>query len=280
MSTVDLDLSTTTPQAPPPASRASGAERRVPDVAYSVAAVLLLLGLWFALSRSSFIKPGYLPTPEELWSTFVELVKNGYQGKPLTEHIGISLFRTLSGFALGVVFGVPVGLLAGYSRRAGAMISPIMAFIRPIPPIAFIPMAVLYFGLGETGKIVLIFFVSFNYVQANAQAGAANFPIAYRRAAESLGLTKAQTFYRIVLPGALPQIFTGLKVALALSWAVVVAAELVGAQSGLGFMISDAALLFRIPVVFIGIALIGAIGLILNLTLNLIEHKIVHWKGR
>jgi len=280
VSTVDLDLSTTTPQAPPPASRASGAERRVPDVAYSVAAVLLLLGLWFALSRSSFIKPGYLPTPEELWSTFVELVKNGYQGKPLTEHIGISLFRTLSGFALGVVFGVPVGLLAGYSRRAGAMISPIMAFIRPIPPIAFIPMAVLYFGLGETGKIVLIFFVSFNYVQANAQAGAANFPIAYRRAAESLGLTKAQTFYRIVLPGALPQIFTGLKVALALSWAVVVAAELVGAQSGLGFMISDAALLFRIPVVFIGIALIGAIGLILNLTLNLIEHKIVHWKGR
>jgi len=280
VSTVDLDLSTTTPQAPPPASRASGTERRVPDVAYSVAAVLLLLGLWFALSRSSFIKPGYLPTPEELWSTFVELVKNGYQGKPLTEHIGISLFRTLSGFALGVVFGVPVGLLAGYSRRAGAMISPIMAFIRPIPPIAFIPMAVLYFGLGETGKIVLIFFVSFNYVQANAQAGAANFPIAYRRAAESLGLTKAQTFYRIVLPGALPQIFTGLKVALALSWAVVVAAELVGAQSGLGFMISDAALLFRIPVVFIGIALIGAIGLILNLTLNLIEHKIVHWKGR
>jgi len=141
-------------------------------------------------------------------------------------------------------------------------------------------MAVLYFGLGEVGKIVLIFFVSFNYVQANAQAGAANFPIAHRRAAESLGLTRAQTFYRIVLPGALPQIFTGLKVALALSWAVVVAAELVGAQSGLGFMISDAALLFRIPVVFIGIALIGVIGLLLNAALNALEQKIVHWKGR
>lgn len=280
MSTADLDVNATTPQAPSLASRASGGERRVPDVAYSIGAVVLLLVLWFVLSRSSFIKPGYLPTPEELGSTFVDLVKNGYQGKPLTEHIGISLLRTLTGFALGVVFGVPVGLLAGYSRRAGAMISPIMAFIRPIPPIAFIPMAVLYFGLGETGKIVLIFFVSFNYVQANAQAGAANFPIAYRRAAESLGLTKAQTFYRIVMPGALPQIFTGLKVALALSWAVVVAAELVGAQSGLGFMISDAALLFRIPVVYIGVALIGAIGLILNLSLNLVEHKIIHWKGR
>jgi NitT/TauT family transport system permease protein len=254
--------------------------KSVPNVVYSTATILLLFVLWYAASRSNLIKPGYLPTPDELGTTFMDLLRNGYQGHPLSEHIEISLFRTLVGFALGVLIGVPVGLLTGYSRLAGAMISPIMAFIRPIPPIAFIPMSVLYFGLGEVGKVVLIVFVSFNYVQANAQAGAANFPIAYRRAAESLGLTKAQTFYRIVLPGALPQIFTGLKVALALSWAVVVAAELVGAQTGLGFMISDAALLFRIPVVFIGIALIGAIGLLMNATLNLLEARIVHWKGR
>ena len=263
------------PEAPP-----SAGARRVPDVVYSIGAIVFLLLLWVVLSHSGFIRPGYLPTPEVLWGTFVDILKNGYQGQPLSQHIQISLFRTLAGFAAGVALGVPLGLIAGYSRRAGAMVSPIMAFIRPIPPIAFIPMTVLYFGLGEVGKIVLIFFVSFNYVQANAQAGAANFPIAYRRAAQSLGLTRAQTFYRIVLPGALPQIFTGLKVALALSWAVVVAAELVGAQSGLGFMISDAALLFRIPVVFIGIALIGVIGLVLNLALNALETRIVHWKGR
>jgi NitT/TauT family transport system permease protein len=266
---------------PPRGDRAvAGGTRQIPDVAYSIGAIVLLFAIWFLVSHSSFVKPGYIPTPEELGKTFAELVKDGYQGKPLYEHIGISLFRTLTGFLLGVVVGVPVGLLSGYSRRAGAMISPIMAFIRPIPPIAFIPMAVLYFGLGEVGKIVLIFFVSFNYVQANAQAGAANFPIAYRRAADTLGLTRMQTFTRIVMPGALLQIFTGLKVALALSWAVVVAAELVGAQSGLGFMISDAALLFRIPVVYIGVALIGAIGLLLNFTLNWVEGRIVHWKGR
>jgi ABC-type nitrate/sulfonate/bicarbonate transport system permease component len=252
----------------------------VPDVVYSAASVALLLLVWTLVSHSSFIKPGYLPTPESMWTTFLELVRDGYQGQPLSEHVEVSLLRTLVGFAAGVVVGVPLGLFSGYSRRAGAMISPIMAFIRPIPPIAFIPMAVLYFGLGETGKIVLIFFVSFNYVQANAHAGAANFPIAYRRAAETLGLTRWQTFMRIVLPGALPQIFTGLKVALALSWAVVVAAELVGAQKGLGFMISDAATLFRIPVVYIGIALIGVIGLAMNLTLNWLEARIVHWKGR
>jgi ABC-type nitrate/sulfonate/bicarbonate transport system permease component len=260
-------------------STARPAARTVPNIAYSVGAIVALLVFWYVASHY-LVKPGYFPTPEELGTTFVDLVKNGYQGRPLLEHIGISLFRSLTGFVLGALVGVPLGLLAGYSRRAGAMVSPIMAFIRPIPPIAFIPMAVLYFGLGEVGKIVLIFFVSFTYVQANAQAGAANFPIAYRRASQSLGLTRAQTFFRIVLPGALPQIFTGLKVALALSWAVVVAAELVGAQSGLGFMISDAALLFRIPVVFIGIAIIGVIGLALNFALNFVEARIVHWKGR
>ena len=279
MSSANLELQ---PPSKSPSSdeRADGVKREIPDIAYSIGAIVLLFVVWFAMSHSSFVKPGYLPTPEELGKTFFDLVRDGYQGKPLYEHIGISLFRTLTGFLLGAVVGVPIGLLSGYSRRAGAMISPIMAFIRPIPPIAFIPMAVLYFGLGEIGKIVLIFFVSFNYVQTNAQAGAANFPIAYRRAAETLGLTRMQTFTNIVMPGALLQIFTGLKVALALSWAVVVAAELVGAQSGLGFMISDAALLFRIPVVYIGVALIGAIGLLLNLGLNFIETKIVHWKGR
>jgi len=254
--------------------------RQIPDFVYSIGAILALLLIWVVGSALKWINPGYFPTPDTLWSAFVDLLKNGYQGHPLWEHIGISLFRTLVGFFVGAIIGVPLGLLTGYSRRLGAMISPIMAFVRPIPPIAFIPMAVLYFGLGEMGKIVLIVFVSFNYVQANAQAGAASFPIAYRRASQSIGLTEWQTFVRVVLPAALPQIFTGLKVALALSWAVVVAAELVGAQSGLGFMISDAALLFRIPIVFIGVALIGIIGLLMNLALNFVETKIVHWKGR
>jgi ABC-type nitrate/sulfonate/bicarbonate transport system permease component len=263
---------------PRPAGRT--ARRPLPDAVWSAGAIVVLLALWVVVTHSGLVKPGYLPTPGELGATLVELVRQGYQGTSLWEHIGISLFRTFSGFLLGALVGVPLGLLTGYSRRVGAMVSPIMAFIRPIPPIAFIPMAVLYFGLGEIGKIVLIFFVSFNYVQANAHAGAANFPIAWKRAAESLGMTRSQVFVRIMLPGALPAVFTGLKVALALSWAVVVAAELVGAQSGLGFMISDAALLFRIPVVFIGIALIGAIGLALNLALNALESKIVHWKGR
>ncbi|MGH7661326.1 MAG: ABC transporter permease [Vulcanimicrobiaceae bacterium] len=271
------NLEATVEVAPPRPSRTRDA--RIPDVAYSAGAIAVLLLIWIAGWKTQLINAQYFPTPPGLWSAWTELVRNGYSGHPLWQHISISLFRTLIGFVIGVAIGVPVGLLAGYQRQSGAIISPIMAFIRPIPPIAFIPMSVLYFGLGEVGKIVLIVFVSFNYVQANAQAGAANVSIIYLRAAESLGLSRLQTFFRIVLPAALPQIFTGLKVALALSWAVVVAAELVGAQMGLGFMIADAAQLFRISVVYIGIILIGAIGLLMNMSLSFIENQVVHWRG-
>ena len=254
--------------------------RQMPAVVISTLAVLFLTVLWVAVSTSGWLPQGYLPTPREMGSELQTLFTVGYKGISIWQHIGISLFRTLTGFVLGVAVGIPLGLVTGYSRVGSAMVSPIMAFIRPIPPIAFIPMVVLYFGLGELGKVVLIFWTAFNYVHVNAHAGAAGVPIAYQRAAQSIGLTRTQTFFRVVLPSAIPQIFTGLKVAMALSWAVVVAAELVGAQMGLGYMISDAALTFRISAVYIGIALIGVIGLLLNVVLNLVETWLVHWKGR
>lgn len=254
--------------------------RSIPSVAISALGLAALFLAWAFVSTSGWLPPGYLPSPLELLRESGVLLKEGYKGATIYQHIEISLFRTLVGFALGVMLGVPLGLLTGFSRIGGALASPIMAFIRPIPPIAFIPMVVLYFGLGEVGKVVLIFWTSFNYVHVNAHAGAANVPIAYLRAAKSLGLSRWQQFTRIVFPASIPQIFTGLKVAMALSWAVVVAAELTGAQSGLGYMIADAALTFRIPVVFIGIALIGAIGLMLNLMINVLESRLVHWRGR
>lgn len=254
--------------------------QRMPRTMISTLSVLGMILAWTAISLSGLLPPGYLPSPMELFNESATLLKDGYKNDSLWEHIGISLFRTLIGFACGVAAGVPLGLLTGYSYYGGAIASPIMAFLRPIPPIAFIPMVVLYFGLGELGKVVLIFWTSFNYVHVNAHAGAANVPIAYLRAARSLGMSKAQVFRSVVFPAALPQIFTGLKVAMALSWAVVVAAELVGAQSGLGYMIADSALTFRIPVVFIGIGLIGLIGLALNFAINALESWLVHWRGR
>lgn len=252
----------------------------IPRFAISTLSIVVLVLIWYGATNFGFVSPDYLPSPQSLASRFWVLLRDGYQGESLFGQINASLSRTLGGFAIGGTLGVAVGLAAGYSRFLAAMISPIMSFIRPIPPIAFIPMVVLYFGLGETGKVVLITVTAFNYAVVNAQAGAAGTPMAYRRAAATLGLSKWQEFWKVIFPAALPSIFTGLRVALALSWAVVVAAELVGAQTGLGFMINNAALLFDIPTVFIGIALIGLIGLILNTVIEVAESRIVHWRGR
>lgn len=253
---------------------------RVPRLWISTGTIATIFAVWLLVTNSGLVEPTYLPSPEALLHTFSRLARNGYMGVPLWRHIEISLFRALSGFCLGVAIGVPTGLLTGYVSAADAVVSPIMAFLRPIPPIAFIPMVVLYFGLGETGKVVLITVTAFNYMHVNAHSGAMHVNVAYLRAAKTLGLSRGQMFRKIVFPAALPSIFTGLKVAMALSWAVVVAAELVGAQQGLGFMISNAAQMFQIPVVFIGIALIGLIGLALNVMLGAAEAHIVHWKGR
>jgi NitT/TauT family transport system permease protein len=252
----------------------------IPAPVISTVSIAVLILVWFAATNFGFVPAEYLPSPQALISRFWTLLREGYQGESLFGQIGASLSRTLGGFVIGGTLGVAVGLAAGYSRTVAAVISPVMSFIRPIPPIAFIPMVVLYFGLGETGKIVLITVTAFNYAVVNAQAGAAGTPMAYRRAAATLGLSKWQEFWKVIFPAALPSIFTGLRVALALSWAVVVAAELVGAQTGLGFMINNAALLFDIPTVFIGIALIGLIGLILNTIIEVAESRIVHWRGR
>lgn len=254
--------------------------RVLPKSLISALSIAVLALVWTLASTSGVLPAGYLPSPAELFNEAITLARDGYKGIPLYQHIGISLFRTLVGFACGALVGIPLGLWTGFSRVGGAIASPIMAFVRPIPPIAFIPMVVLYFGLGELGKVVLIFWTAFNYVHVNTHAGASHVPIAYLRAAKSLGLTKTQLFLRIVFPASIPQIFTGLKVAMALSWAVVVAAELTGAQSGLGYMIADAALTFQIPTVFVGIALIGIFGLLLNWCINLLESRLVHWRGR
>lgn len=248
---------------------------------YSVLCVVLLFTAWYLSTEVLHtIPPNFLPSPRKLGDEFVDLWEHGYAGTPLWDHILTSLLRMLTGFVLSVLVAVPLGLLMGSSPRVRAFFNPIFNSLRPVPSIALIPLMVLWFGIGETAKVFVIFLASFLFVVLNTSAGVATVPRGLVRAAVNLGATRFQLFWRVIFPAALPAIMTGLKTGLAVSWAVVVAAELLGAQKGLGYMIEDAATFYRIASVYVGVILIGGIGLTMTATLNWIEHRLIHWAGK
>lgn len=257
----------------------AGRMRRRPRL-LSGLAVAVVLGTWVVCSFLGLLSPDRLPPIQAVAKTFWDLAVNGYAGVPLWEEVVASVGRALAGFALAVLVGVPFGLLIGASRTADAIFAPFLGFLRPIPPIALIPLFIFYFGIGEVSKVALIFITALWYITLSSASGVRATPGDLLLAARSLGLTERQIFRHVMLPAAMPQILTGMRVAMALCWALVVAAELIAAQTGLGYMIMDATTFFRIPVVYVGIGLIGLIGLALERSLIYLEHRLLHWQGK
>jgi len=240
----------------------------------------VLLVVWTLVTNLGWVDPVTLPSPQVMLGTAASFFTEGYAGKSAWWHVMTSVFRTFTGLAGGILLGLPVGLLIGYYGPANAILGPVFSFIRPVPPIAFIPLVILYFGIGEFPKILLIGTAAFWYVVLNTSHGVRTVPIDLIRAALNLGVKAHQLVFRVIFPAALPHVMTGIKTATALSWAIVVAAELVAAQSGLGYLIMDAATFFRVPHVYLGIIIIGVIGLGLEAITNKLENRLLHWRGR
>lgn len=243
----------------------------------SVATVLLV---WVVCSFTGVLNPDKLPPVQAVAQAFRDLVIHGYEGVPFWKEILASVARALAGFLLAVLVGVPFGLLIGESEIMAAICTPFLGFLRPIPPIALIPLFIFYFGIGEASKIALIFITALWYITLSAASGVQAVSKDLLLASQTLGFTKRQVFRHVILPSALPQILTGMRVAMALCWALVVAAELIAAQVGLGYMIMDATTFFRIPVVYVGVGTIGLIGLVLERSLVWLEKRLLHWQGR
>ena len=240
-----------------------------------------MLILWEVLTDGTHaISTKFLSSPVGIAEEFVTLLQTGYVGTPLWENFTASLGRTFTGFVLSAVVAIPIGLWMGLNPWVRAVLAPLFNLMRPVPAIALIPLLVLWFGIGETSKIVVIFLASFLYVVLNTSAGVATVPEGLIRAAINLGASRGQLFRHVIFPAALPSIMTGLKTGLAVSWAVVVAAELIAAQKGLGYMIEDAATFYRIKDVYVGVILIGVIGLLMNATLEAVERRALHWSGK
>ena len=226
------------------------------------------------------VRPEYLGTPSGVWAAAVELAEKGYGGRGLFEHVRASLFRTVAGFAAAAVVGVPLGIVLGYNQRAGSFLLPIFGFLRPIPALAFVPIVVIWFGIGEFAKVFVIFMTAFLYVLLGSVSGVRSVANDYFRLSRNYHLSTFSTLFRIVLPSALPQIFVSLRTAMALSWAVVVASELIAAHVGLGYLIQSASQVYAINKVYVGVALIGLVGVSIDIVFQFAERRLLHWVGR
>ena len=215
------------------------------------------------------------PRPMEVWWGLVELMTKGL----LIKYVVASLFRVTWGFALAVLIGVPFGLFLGWSRHAQEAFNPLIQAFRPISPIAWIPVAILWFGVSDAAPIFLIFLASVFPITVSAAAAVVGVPTVYLRAAHNFGLTRTQLVRRVILPATLPQILTGLRIALGVAWLVVVAAEMIAVNSGLGYLIIDARNAGkRYDLVVAGMVLIGAIGWLLDVLIRQVERfQAVRW---
>jgi taurine transport system permease protein len=234
----------------------------------------------FAPTKGWQMEPLYLPSPEKVWVRSIEIAKDGFRNFTLLEHLGYSLFRVVVGFMLGALVGVPLGYAMGLSNWFRGWFDPIVEFMRPVPPLALIPLIIIWFGIGETGKIILLFLAALWIMAIAARSGVSGVNISKVHAAYSLGASKWQIMRYVIIPNSLPEIFTGARVAMGVCWGTVVAAELVAASQGAGMMIMTASKFQNTDIVIMGIILIGIIGFGIDMLMRWAERILVPWKGK
>ena len=253
---------------------------RIPLRAWTVLSATVLVAAWLILTWGGFVRDLFLPPPDELWDGFMDLVTDGYKNRTLLEHLEASLWRIFAGFVTGAAVGTFLGLAMGYWRGVEALFAPFIEFLRPLPQLAYLMLLIIWFGIGETSKIILLFLAALPVSAVAARDGVRNVPVQRIHAARSLGASEWQIFRHVVLPSALPEIFTGTRIAVGVVYGTLIAAEIIAGSSGLGWMILDAGRFLRSDYVFVGILLIGLMGVALNWALVALEARIVHWAGR
>ncbi len=226
------------------------------------------------------MEPVWLPSPEKVWSRLIETIHDGYQNFSLFEHLYWSLYRVIIGFILGALLGIPLGYAMGLSNWFRGWFDPIVEFMRPVPPLALIPLVIIWAGIGEAGKIILLFLAALWIMAIAARSGVSGVNISKVHAAYSLGANKRQILRYVIIPNSLPEIFTGARVAMGVCWGTVVAAELVAAEKGAGMMIMVASRFQLTDLVIMGILLIGLIGFMIDVLMRKAESWLIPWKGK
>ena len=240
----------------------------------AVCAFALLVCVWYIIYFMKVIKPALFPPPHLVFERAVFLFVEG----GLLFDMLSSIQRVAIGVLLGVSAAVPVGFLLGWYGRLGSFFQPLINFFRALPPIALIPLVIVYFGIGEVAKTIVLFYAAFFASVVVMFEGISTIDPIFIRAARTLGATSFEIFIKVVFPLSVPHILTALRVSLGVSWATLVAAELVAAQTGLGAVIQNASNYFQIPIIYMGIALIGILALIMDVIIRWLTGYFTKWQ--
>ncbi len=249
---------------------------------WSVAALITLMLVWYLIKMGEepLVNDRTFPSQRQTFDAFTEFWSDGYRRVSLWEHTYASLNRVIKGLAYGVVLGVPIGFAMGLSNRLRGFFDPIVELLRPVPPLALLPLFIVWFGIGESSKVNLLFFAAIWIMIIAARAGVLGVKGSKVHAAYSLGANKWQILRYVILPNALPDIFTGVRVALGVCWGTLVAAELTGTTTGLGATIFAASKFFRMDIVVVAIIIIGVIGVAMDLVMRFLEARLIPWRGK
>lgn len=244
------------------------------------AVVVGLIVVWIIVSGFGLVDHKFLPSPAEVWNALVSISIDGYKGNTLLGHLGASFFRLFTAFFIAILTAVPLGLLSGYNEKVRAAFDPIIEFYRPLPPLAYYTLLVLWLGIENGSKITLLFLACFAPIYIACVAAVTKVPKNYINAAATLGANKWQIFRKVIFPYCMPDMFTGIRTAMGVGYSTLVAAEMVAAVSGIGWMVLDASNWLRSDIIFAGIIVMGITGIIIDSILRFIESKAVPWKGK
>ena len=242
-------------------------------------AVSILL-LWLIVSEFGLIDQNLVPTPQAVFAAFIEIMENGYKNFTLLEHLGESMKRLVIAFVLSCVTAVPLGIASGYNSRIRAIFEPIIEFYRPLPPLAYYSLLVLWMGIENESKISLLYLACFAPAYISCVSAVIKIREDYINSAFTVGASRLQVIVHVIFPACLPDIFTGLRTSLGVAYTTLVSAEMVAANSGIGWMVLDASRYLRSDIIFLGIIVMGITGILLDRGIQRIERRVVPWKGK
>lgn len=240
----------------------------------------VIIALWFLFTNTGMVKSTLVPTPQRVVEAFVEIIKNGYNSIPFYMHLKMSLSRLFIAVVIAILTAVPLGLLSGYFTKFGAVLDSLVNFYRPLPPMAYYVLLIMWLGIDEESKIMLLCLAAFAPIYVACASAVGKIKKEYILSAKTLGANQTQIFFRVVLPASAPDIFVGIRTAVGVGYTTLVSAEMIAATSGMGWMVMDAYNYLKTDIVFVGIIIMGITGIAIDSVLKRVGDRIIFWADK